>query len=214
MITTNENYNIEEIIPKLKAYTTGNVVDKVTCEEKRVLSGAGKRVALMDFGAKNNIAQSLNNRGCEVTIYPAHTTAEEILSTNPDGIMLSNGPGDPKECTDIIKEIRKLYDSDTPIFAICLGHQLMALATGRAAKRRRSQRRINVRRYVSGIGRFKPQPPVLKGFTGFTAGPGGLRLTVWCRRAISKKSPVYPGIFFAAPANAASAFVFWFKAGF
>ena len=66
----------------------------------------------------------------EVTIYPAHTTAEEILSTNPDGIMLSNGPGDPKECTDIIKEIRKLYDSDTPIFAICLGHQLMALATG------------------------------------------------------------------------------------
>ena len=130
MITTNENYNIEEIIPKLKAYTTGNVVDKVTCEGKRVLSGAGKRVALMDFGAKNNIAQSLNNRGCEVTIYPAHTTAEEILSTNPDGIMLSNGPGDPKECTDIIKEIRKLYDSDTPIFAICLGHQLMALATG------------------------------------------------------------------------------------
>ena len=110
MITTNNNYNIEEIIPKLKAYTTGNVVDKVTCEEKRVLSGAGKRVALMDFGAKNNIAQSLNNRGCEVTIYPAHTTAEEILSTNPDGIMLSNGPGDPKECTSIIKEIKKLYD--------------------------------------------------------------------------------------------------------
>ena len=87
-------------------------------------------MALMDFGAKNNIAQSLNNRGCEVTVYPAHTTAEEILSTNPDGIMLSNGPGDPKECTDIIKEIRKLYDSDTTIFAICLGHQLMALATG------------------------------------------------------------------------------------
>lgn len=82
------------------------------------------------FRRKNNIAQSLNNRGCEVTIYPAHTTAEEILSTNPDGIMLSNGPGDPKECTDIIKEIRKLYESDTPIFAICLGHQLMALATG------------------------------------------------------------------------------------
>ena len=130
MITTNENYNIDEIIPKLKAYTTGNVVDKVTCEEKRVLKGSGKKVALLDFGAKNNIAQSLNKRGCEVTIYPAHTTAEEILSTNPDGIMLSNGPGDPKECTEIISEVRKLYESDTPIFAICLGHQLMALATG------------------------------------------------------------------------------------
>ena len=130
MITTNDNYNIEEIIPRLKEYTTGNVVDKVTCSEKRVLKGKGKRVALLDLGAKNNIAQSLNKRGCEVTIYPAHTTAEEILASNPDGIMLSNGPGDPKECKEIIAEIKKLYDSDTPIFAICLGHQLMALATG------------------------------------------------------------------------------------
>ena len=130
MITTDENYNIEEIISRLKSYTTGNVVDKVTCSEKRVLEGKGKKVALMDFGAKNNIAQSLNKRGCEVTIYPAHATAEEILAANPDGIMLSNGPGDPKECKEIIKEIKKLYESDTPIFAICLGHQLMALATG------------------------------------------------------------------------------------
>lgn len=130
MITTGENYNLDEIIPKLKAYTTGNVVDKVTCEEKSVLPGKGKKVALLDLGAKRNIAQSLNKRGCEVTVYPAHTTAEEILSTNPDGIMLSNGPGDPKECKEIIAEIRKLYESDTPIFAICLGHQLMALATG------------------------------------------------------------------------------------
>ena len=65
-----------------------------------------------------------------MTIYPAHASAEEILATNPDGIMLSNGPGDPKECTEIIAEIKKLYDSNVPIFAICLGHQLMALATG------------------------------------------------------------------------------------
>ena len=135
MITTNENYNIEEIIPRLKAYTTGNVVDKVTCTEKRVLkkqanTASPKKVALLDLGAKNNIADSLSKRGCDVTIYPAHTTAEEILAANPDGIMLSNGPGDPKECKEIIAEIRKLYESDTPIFAICLGHQLMALATG------------------------------------------------------------------------------------
>lgn len=84
----------------------------------------------MDFGAKRNIARSLNERGCQVTIYPALTSAEEILADHPDGIMLSNGPGDPKECTTIIEEIRKLYASDVPIFAICLGHQLMALATG------------------------------------------------------------------------------------
>ena len=130
MITTNENYDLDEILPKLKEYTTGNVVDKVTCESKQVLKGKGKKVALLDFGAKNNIAKSLNERGCEVTIYPAHTTAEEILATNPDGIMLSNGPGDPKECQSIIAEVKKLYDSEVPIFAICLGHQLMALANG------------------------------------------------------------------------------------
>ena len=94
------------------------------------MPGAGKRVALLDLGAKNNIAKSLNQRGCEVTIYPAHTPAEEILAAEPDGIMLSNGPGDPKECADIIEELKKLYASDVPIFAICLGHQLMALANG------------------------------------------------------------------------------------
>ena len=125
-----ENYDLDTIIPQLKAYTTGKVVEKVTCREKEILKGDGPKVALLDLGAKRNIARSLNERGCEVTIYPALTPAEEILETNPDGIMLSNGPGDPKECTSIIKEIKKLYDSEVPIFAICLGHQLMALATG------------------------------------------------------------------------------------
>ncbi len=96
----------------------------------RSLNGAGKRVALIDLGAKDNIAKSLAARGCEVTVYPARTSAEEILSDDPDGIMLSNGPGDPKVCTEVIANVRRLYESDTPIFAICLGHQLMALATG------------------------------------------------------------------------------------
>ena len=168
MITSNENYDLEEILPKLAAYTTGKVVEKVTCAEKyevkgakdlsengpvsgsavfnkeafaagekekrpsmvRALNGAGKRVALLDLGAKENIARSLAMRGCDVTVYPAGTKAEEIIADAPDGIMLSNGPGDPKECTGIIQEIRKLYETDIPIFAICLGHQLMALATG------------------------------------------------------------------------------------
>ena len=130
MITTNENYDLEEILPKLKAYTVGDVVSKVTCKEKYVLPGDGYKVALMDFGAKNNIAKSLVQRGCEVHVYPADATAEEIISSNPDGIMLSNGPGDPETCVSIIEEIRKLYHTDIPIFAICLGHQLMALANG------------------------------------------------------------------------------------
>ena len=167
-ITTDENYDLDELTPKMKAYTTGKVVEKVTCPEKYTVKGsesleengpvsglsifdkeayeAGKRekrpslvtelngkglkVALFDFGAKKNIAASLAARGCDVTIYPALTKAEEILADKPDGIMLSNGPGDPKDCGPIIDEIKKLYDSDVPIFAICLGHQLMALATG------------------------------------------------------------------------------------
>ena len=159
LITTREysDSQIRDLLPTIRAYTTGKVVEKVTCAKKYEFTDPGDnvpqpstvgvrnelseemqqqlcrrhfRVALMDFGAKRNIARSLVRRGCRVTVYPAHTTAEEILQDKPDGIMLSNGPGDPKECTQIIEEIRKLYDSDVPIFAICLGHQLMALATG------------------------------------------------------------------------------------
>lgn len=168
MITTDEQYKKDEILPRLKAYTTGKVVEKVTCKEKyeiqgvrdlsengvlsgsakfvpedykagkrekkpslvKKLNGAGKKVALLDFGMKDNIAYSLKIRGCDVTVYPATTPATEIIAANPNGIMLSNGPGDPKECTSIIAEIKKLYDTNIPIFAICLGHQLMALATG------------------------------------------------------------------------------------
>ena len=130
MITTDENYNMDEVMKKLKAYSTGDEVSKVSCREKKVLPGDGYKVALLDLGAKKNIARSLNERGCEVTIYPSSTTAEEIIASRPDGIMLSNGPGDPKACVQVIKEIRKLYETAIPIFAICLGHQLMALATG------------------------------------------------------------------------------------
>lgn len=168
MITTNGSYDLPSILTRLKSYTTGKVVEKVTCSRKyeikgakalsengplsgqakfvredyengvremrpsmtKALNGLGKRVSLLDLGAKDNIARSLAQRGCDVTVYPALTKAEDLLSDKPDGIMLSNGPGDPKECVSIIKEIKKLYESDVPIFAICLGHQLMALATG------------------------------------------------------------------------------------
>lgn len=130
MITTHLPENMDEALARIHAYKVTGVVHRVTCKEKKILPGDGPKVALMDYGAKKNIARSLNKRGCQVTIYPAWTKAEEILADGPDGIMLSNGPGDPKECVDEIAEIRKLYSSDIPIFAICLGHQLMALATG------------------------------------------------------------------------------------
>lgn len=130
MITTTVYTDLSEPISRMKDYRVTGVVKATSCRETYVLPGTGKKVALLDLGAKKNIARSLNERGCEVTVYPCTTTAEEILATSPDGIMLSNGPGDPKENVEIIAEIRKLYESDVPIFAICLGHQLMALATG------------------------------------------------------------------------------------
>jgi carbamoyl-phosphate synthase small subunit len=87
------------------------------------------RVALLDFGAKRNIVRELNNRGCEVLSLPYDTAAEDILALRPDGVMLSNGPGDPAENTGVIREIAKLTGR-VPMFGICLGHQLLALAQG------------------------------------------------------------------------------------
>lgn len=157
MITINENFNRKEVVEKLKNHHSTNAVNLVTCKEKKtflskdyILTEAEKarsglkvhpyktgkfKIALLDFGSKKNIADCLLKRGCDVTVYPAFTKAEEIIGDNPDGIMLSNGPGDPKECADIIKEVKKLYDSNIPIFAICLGHQLMALANGGNTKK-------------------------------------------------------------------------------
>lgn len=130
MITTNGKFNLDEILRKLKEYRIGDVVAQVTCKETYVLRGEGAKVALLDFGAKDNIARSLQRRGCQVTVYPAHTSAKEIIKSDPDGIMLSNGPGNPETNTKMIEEVGKLYHTDIPIFAICLGHQLMALANG------------------------------------------------------------------------------------
>ena len=129
-ITVDSSFVVEKILQRIKEYSVKGVVKRTSTKENYILPGKGKRVVLIDFGAKKNIARQLQKRGCEVIVVPCDTKAKEILKLKPDGIMLSNGPGDPKENVDIIKEIKKLYDTDIPIFAICLGHQLMALATG------------------------------------------------------------------------------------
>lgn len=105
-------------------------VSQVTCKQQKHYPGNTYHVALYDFGMKRNILRQFLNRGYEVTVFPANTKASEILLGNYDGIMLSNGPGDPKQCRAIINELKILYQTDIPIFAICLGHQLMALANG------------------------------------------------------------------------------------
>ena len=87
-------------------------------------------VVAYDFGAKSNILRMLVERGCRLTVVPAQTSAEEVLALNPDGVFLSNGPGDPEACTYAIEAIKTLLETKLPIFGICLGHQLLALACG------------------------------------------------------------------------------------
>lgn len=87
-------------------------------------------VVAFDYGVKRNILRMLVSRGCKVTVLPAQTTAEEALKYKPDGIFLSNGPGDPEPCDYAIKAIKTLLETNIPMFGICLGHQLLALATG------------------------------------------------------------------------------------
>lgn len=115
----------------LDEYIVKDAVKSVSTKEKHVYSsGEGKyKVALLDYGAKQNIIRELVKRGCTVTVLPYNTSAEEILSMDIDGIMLSNGPGDPTENTVPIENLKKLLGKK-PIFGICLGHQLLALSTG------------------------------------------------------------------------------------
>ncbi len=88
------------------------------------------KVVAYDFGAKNNILRMLVERGCELTVVPAQTPADEVLAMNPDGVFLSNGPGDPEPCDYAIEAIKTFLDKNLPIFGICLGHQLLGLASG------------------------------------------------------------------------------------
>ena len=111
-----------KIVNAVKSVTTG-AAEHFPAEKKRY------NVTLIDYGAKKNIIRELTKRGCEVTVVPSSTPAEDILRSKPDGIMLSNGPGDPAENTECIEELKKLFGK-VPIFGICLGHQLLALANG------------------------------------------------------------------------------------
>ncbi len=103
---------------------------KVNSQEEAMKAGRGKKVVLWDFGAKANIRRELLKRGLEVKTVKSGASAAEILALNPDGIMLSNGPGDPAENVGIIEELKKILDKKIPLFGICLGHQILALAKG------------------------------------------------------------------------------------
>lgn len=122
--------NVEQVVRELKeASLIENQVSIVSTKEAYNSPGRGYRVVLVDFGMKKGILRELNNRNCDVVVVPYNTTCEEILRFNPDGIMLSNGPGDPINVGEAIEMLKDLLGKK-PIFGICLGHQLLALACG------------------------------------------------------------------------------------
>jgi carbamoyl-phosphate synthase small subunit len=110
--------------------TGADFTNEVTATERYRMGSGRYTVAVMDFGIKSNILRQLALRDLSLIIYPAHTSAQEILSDRPDALFLSNGPGDPAACKDIVEELKKLIAAKLPIFGICLGHQLLSLALG------------------------------------------------------------------------------------
>ena len=133
MITCAEHFSVPECLERIRAYRVEGTVERVSRKEPEDCPAYGEekyKVAMMDYGVKQNMIECLRHRGCHVTVFPAATPAETILTGGFDGVMLSNGPGDPADNVAIIQEVKKLYESTIPLYAVCLGHQLMALATG------------------------------------------------------------------------------------
>lgn len=131
---TDDLKNMPEKLAAIRKYKVSGAVENTSCKaakEVNPLDGNHKyRVVLFDFGAKRNIERMLAKYGCSVVIVPYNTTAEEVLSYKPDGIMLSNGGGDPADNVGVIEVLKKLNAHNIPTFGICLGHQLLALAHG------------------------------------------------------------------------------------
>jgi len=117
-VTTNEQY----------AWTEGSW--DLTNGHKTPEAEAQYHVVAYDFGIKRNILRMLADRGCRMTVVPAKTTAKEVMALEPDGVFLSNGPGDPEPCDYAIKAIQEILTTNIPVFGICLGHQLLGLASG------------------------------------------------------------------------------------
>lgn len=130
-IISTECGNVDMLLEKLNNIKNvqRDLVMEVTTKTPVHRKGAGKKVVLMDFGVKYNIIRSLEKRNCDVHVLPASSSYEDIMALNPDGILLSNGPGDPRDLPEITATVQKLLGKK-PILGICLGHQLLGLALG------------------------------------------------------------------------------------
>ncbi|MGD8936905.1 MAG: carbamoyl phosphate synthase small subunit, partial [Thiogranum sp.] len=119
-VTTGEQYN----------WLQGTWTLETGLPEPRQAGALPLHVVAYDFGVKRNILRMLVDRGCRLTVVPAQTSAADVLGLDPDGVFLSNGPGDPEPCDYAIRAIRNIVDTGVPVFGICLGHQLLSLASG------------------------------------------------------------------------------------
>jgi len=128
-IMTTEELTQSEIREKLSSFDNTDAVSKVSTKEIYRVPGEGLKVGIMDFGIKQNIIRSFKKRGCDLTVFPWNTKAEEILSHDLDGVFLSNGPGDPAELGEVVEEIKKIVGKK-PITGICLGHQILSWTLG------------------------------------------------------------------------------------
>jgi len=135
-VVSHEVAKLDQLFEDLESFPTMEgraLVDEVTCREAYSLPAVGParyRIAVYDFGVKRNILRSLQDCGAEVEVLPARTSARDCMELGIDGVVLSNGPGDPEPLEEIVANVRELVDAGRPVLGICLGHQLLGLALG------------------------------------------------------------------------------------
>ncbi len=164
-IISTEITDIDELkaeLAKVPSMEGLELSSKVSTTEKYVVGNddAPFKVAALDLGIKKNILRNLISRDCQVTVYPWDTPAQVLLDSNPDGLFLSNGPGDPAAMSGVVEEAKKLIDSGIPVFGICLGHQMVALASGLTTyKMYNGHRGINhpIKNLITGKGEITSQ---------------------------------------------------------
>ncbi|SFT70777.1 carbamoyl-phosphate synthase small subunit [Lishizhenia tianjinensis] len=166
IISTEENIDIEALkqqvkeVPSMEGLELSSKVCTKEAFEVKATTESKYKVALYDFGVKKNIVRCLQERGCDVKVFPMDASVEELKAYNPDGFMLSNGPGDPSAMPEVIEKVKTLVEGDTPIFGICLGHQLLSLSQGLSTKKMfNGHRGLNhpVKNLITGKGEITSQ---------------------------------------------------------